>query len=109
VKTTYNRYAKVVPGSHVAAAKKLDKYLGQEPISGTDRTKHRTTEAPEREKPAQGASFGSTATGIRTPVSAVRGRRPSPLDDGGQRRASVAMGLQNSLPFCPGCGGTLGT
>ncbi len=25
----------------------------------------------------------STATGIRTPVSAVRGRRPSPLDDGG--------------------------
>ena len=28
---------------------------------------------------------GSTATGIRTPVSAVRGRRPSPLDDGGER------------------------
>ena len=27
--------------------------------------------------------FRSTATGIRTPVSAVRGRRPSPLDDGG--------------------------
>jgi hypothetical protein len=26
---------------------------------------------------------GDTATGIRTPVSAVRGRRPSPLDDGG--------------------------
>jgi hypothetical protein len=26
---------------------------------------------------------GGTATGIRTPVSAVRGRRPSPLDDGG--------------------------
>ena len=29
------------------------------------------------------AALGSTATGIRTPVSAVRGRRPSPLDDGG--------------------------
>src|SRR5918997_8877 len=29
------------------------------------------------------ALLGSTATGIRTPVSAVRGRRPSPLDDGG--------------------------
>jgi integrase len=55
VKTTYNRYAKVVPGSHVAAAKKLDKYLGQEPISGTDRTKHRTTGPSESEKPAQGA------------------------------------------------------
>lgn len=25
-----------------------------------------------------------TATGIRTPVSAVRGRRPSPLDDSGE-------------------------
>ena len=29
-------------------------------------------------------SRASTATGIRTPVSAVRGRRPSPLDDGGE-------------------------
>jgi len=27
---------------------------------------------------------GGTATGIRTPVSAVRGRRPSPLDDSGR-------------------------
>jgi membrane-associated phospholipid phosphatase len=32
----------------------------------------------------------STATGIRTPVSAVRGRRPSPLDDGGSAGAIVA-------------------
>jgi hypothetical protein len=31
-----------------------------------------------------------TATGIRTPVSAVRGRRPSPLDDGGSWRAILA-------------------
>ena len=31
--------------------------------------------------------FVSTATGIRTPVSAVRGRRPSPLDDSGLGRA----------------------
>ncbi len=29
----------------------------------------------------------STATGIRTPVSAVRGRRPSPLDDSGRTLA----------------------
>ena len=35
----------------------------------------------------------STATGIRTPVSAVRGRRPSPLDDGGwMRQAILAAG-----------------
>jgi hypothetical protein len=32
----------------------------------------------------------STATGIRTPVSAVRGRRPSPLDDGGAQPGTVA-------------------
>jgi acetyl esterase/lipase len=38
--------------------------------------------AKNDESPASGAFF-STATGIRTPVSAVRGRRPSPLDDGG--------------------------
>jgi hypothetical protein len=35
-----------------------------------------------RNAPFDGALL-STATGIRTPVSAVRGRRPSPLDDGG--------------------------
>jgi hypothetical protein len=35
----------------------------------------------------------NTATGIRTPVSAVRGRRPSPLDDSGARDAlTVAKG-----------------
>ncbi len=33
-----------------------------------------------------------TATGIRTPVSAVRGRRPSPLDDGGAQPGTVAAG-----------------
>ena len=31
-----------------------------------------------------GALLVSTASGIRTRVTAVRGRRPSPLDDGGQ-------------------------
>ena len=38
----------------------------------------RNTQTPLLER-----AGGSTATGIRTPVSAVRGRRPSPLDDGG--------------------------
>ena len=38
---------------------------------------------PERRNPPVQAGFGGTATGIRTPVSAVRGRRPSPLDDSG--------------------------
>ena len=35
-------------------------------------------------KPAGRRASRSTATGIRTPVSAVRGRRPSPLDDSGR-------------------------
>jgi hypothetical protein len=35
------------------------------------------------QKPAPFAGKTSTATGIRTRVSAVRGRRPSPLDDSG--------------------------
>ena len=47
-----------------------------------------TTKAPH----LQGSA--STATGIRTPVSAVRGRRPSPLDDGGLERVRLPMGRQ---------------
>src|SRR3954465_80061 len=56
-----------------------------------------------RQKPASCRAFVSTATGIRTPVSAVRGRRPSPLDDGGQRRASVRV--SPDLACVPGLGG----
>src|SRR3954454_12669063 len=37
----------------------------------------------ERRNPLWERVRKGTATGIRTPVSAVRGRRPSPLDDGG--------------------------
>ena len=39
----------------------------------------------------------STATGIRTPVSAVRGRRPSPLDDGGSSAGDCSGGLGDSF------------
>src|SRR5262245_53773303 len=46
----------------------------------------------ERRNPLHRAGFGSTATGIRTPVSAVRGRRPSPLDDGGWMRQAILAG-----------------
>src|SRR3954468_16341247 len=42
-----------------------------------------TSSVHNGENPAISGAFLSTATGIRTPVSAVRGRRPSPLDDGG--------------------------
>ncbi len=40
-------------------------------------------DSEQQRKPRMSRAFVSTATGIRTPVSAVRGRRPSPLDDGG--------------------------
>src|SRR4051794_41923619 len=36
----------------------------------------------------------NTATGIRTPVSAVRGRRPSPLDDGGKNAGQFSGALR---------------
>jgi hypothetical protein len=45
----------------------------------------------------------STATGIRTPVSAMRGRRPSPLDDSGARSAGprLAKRSQQARPATP--------
>ena len=52
--------------------------------------KKRSGESDSRLTGALFAQFelrsSGTATGIRTPVSAVRGRRPSPLDDGGSGR-----------------------
>jgi hypothetical protein len=50
----------------------------------------RNTGLQERRKPRRHRGSRSTATGIRTPVSAVRGRRPSPLDDGGRTADRVA-------------------
>src|ERR1700727_2370241 len=47
----------------------------------------------KRKKASSSRAFVSTATGIRTRVSAVRGRRPSPLDDSGARgRLRLAEG-----------------
>ena len=48
------------------------------------------------ETPCSGG-FGSTATGIRTRVSAVRGRRPSPLDDSGGGGVLTAFGAFECL------------
>ena len=53
---------------------------GPHKCNGTNAGAHRSA---RRKKPAPQAGSSSTATGIRTPVSAVRGRRPNPLDDGG--------------------------
>src|SRR5688572_25877919 len=53
-----------------------------------------TVQRPENPR-FTGASV-STATGIRTRVSAVRGRRPSPLDDGGPAD-DCSRGLEGPL------------
>ncbi len=60
------------------------KGLSEDERGGADRMGgQRGHGAPARAGGARPAGVASTATGIRTPVSAVRGRRPSPLDDGG--------------------------
>ena len=46
----------------------------------------RASARPETRKAPHSRGCSNTATGIRTPVSAVRGRRPSPLDDSGAGR-----------------------
>ena len=58
------------------------------------------------ETPVFYRGFRSTATGIRTPVSAVRGRRPSPLDDGGA--ASDSSGLDGVCTRHSGGGARVG-
>ena len=48
-------------------------------------------------------SLVSAPTGIRTPVVALKGLRPSPLDDGGKRfteRADFIIPSCNGQAFC---------
>jgi hypothetical protein len=48
------------------------------------------------------AGHSDTATGIRTRVSAMRGRRPSPLDDSGAKTTAPRLAKQpRSLPAAP--------
>ena len=48
---------------------------------------------------------GSTATGIRTRVSAMRGRRPSPLDDSGAGTAAPRLAKRRApIPSLAGVG-----
>ena len=61
-------------------------------VHGDDAQQGRRTQRND-ESPAVAGLPSSTATGIRTPVSAVRGRCPSPLDDGGAPAARIARGL----------------
>src|SRR5205807_1210218 len=75
------------PTSKRGEIKALRMTAGGEQHQGTDRglvgadVHHRFIQ-PLADCESAGA-FTSTATGIRTRVSAVRGRRPSPLDDSG--------------------------
>ena len=54
-----------------------------ESFDGTALSPRPSPRAPQKRRNPLPERARSTATGIRTPVSAVRGRRPSPLDDGG--------------------------
>ena len=56
---------------------------------------HGNFDPGQRESPAFAGLSRSTATGIRTPVSAVRGRRPSPLDDSGRTCALRLSGARS--------------
>ena len=104
VRQTWNRYGHLIPGGERRRARRssrptqlalvpnrlrprrpLQPPPRQEPAPTTAihcgarlwRTPPRTTKSPVN------TGVRSTATGIRTRVSAVRGRRPSPLDDSG--------------------------
>src|SRR4029078_12201709 len=68
----------------------------------------RTVADTEREKPRHTGTFGflehflrGTATGIRTPVSGLRIRRPSPLDDSGERWVSLAVRIWRARLHLP--------
>jgi hypothetical protein len=56
----------------------------------------------KRETPRRYGAKRHTANGIRTRVTAVRGRRPSPLDDGGQYERFEAS---KAMPHIPAGGG----
>ena len=56
--------------------------------------------SPERRKPENRAisrASVSTATGIRTPVFTMRGRRPSPLDDSGAKSIARRLAKRSEL------------
>jgi hypothetical protein len=52
----------------------------------------------KRRNPRIGGGLWDTATGIRTRVSAMRGRRPSPLDDSGAQ--TTGRGYQSARSRC---------
>ena len=75
------------PGPHPCAARTRERWRRR----GARRARRTCPAPPKNAEGRRSRASSSTATGIRTPVSAVRGRRPSPLDDGGRNgHASLA-------------------
>src|SRR6202012_55063 len=68
-------------------------------------SRYRGAYPSKRENPRTYGGIVSTATGIRTRVSAVRGRRPSPLDDsgggGGLTRAGGSLAARAASALRP--------
>src|SRR5271157_1113603 len=63
---------------------------------------------PQRPERQENARFlgrlVSTATGIRTRVSAMRGRRPSPLDDSGAKSVGSRLAKRSERVMPPSAG-----
>jgi hypothetical protein len=80
LRPSHNRKAKALPPRR-SAAETSQVATG---LSSTEGALLVSPPCPDSLNPGSaGAVFVDTANGIRTRVTAVRGRRPSPLDDGG--------------------------
>ena len=95
VRQTWNRYGHLVPGGEREAADRLSR----------TRTA-RLWRSPQqmRKAPRIRGLRASTATGIRTRVSAVKGRRLSPLDDSGETFRQMARTALGSCSISKGSG-----
>ena len=74
------------PAKAVQRAKRLD--TPWPVVGGLSRSGIHKTQGPA---PKQGLVFYGTPKGIRTPVTAVRGRCPRPLDHGGKMAAELGF------------------
>ncbi len=83
-RTTKRIYGHLSPDSSATIAAKLDAYHAAN-ITEDSFPGGASDSGPKNDENPRFRGFRSTATGIRTPVSAVRGRRPSPLDDSGRK------------------------
>ena len=76
---------------------------GAEGVEYNGRVTFQNRRRPQAKRPTRMATIAapgrvSTPKGIRTPVAAVRGRCPGPLDDGGEDRSRIGTSIRNWRP-----------